>query len=121
MVEELSGFDNIFFEICNEPYFGGVTLDWQRHIASTLADAGRRAGVRHLIAQNIANGAAKVTDLHPDVSLLNFHYAAPPDAVAENFGLRRVIGFDETGFKGTGPLPYRTEGWDFLMAGGGTL
>jgi hypothetical protein len=26
LAEELSGFDNLFFEICNEPYFGGVTL-----------------------------------------------------------------------------------------------
>ena len=119
MTEELSGFDNVFFEICNEPYFGGVTLDWQRHIASVLADAERPTGVRHLIAQNIANGSAKVTDPDPEVSILNFHYAAPPNAVSQNFGLRRVVGFDETGFKGSGDHPYRTDGWDFLMAGGG--
>ena len=25
IVTELNGFDNLFFEICNEPYFGGVT------------------------------------------------------------------------------------------------
>ena len=25
-VEELRDFDNVYFEICNEPYFGGVTL-----------------------------------------------------------------------------------------------
>ena len=28
-VRELNTFDNLYFEICNEPYFGGVTLDWQ--------------------------------------------------------------------------------------------
>jgi hypothetical protein len=32
--------------------------------------------------------------------------------------LRRPIGFDETGFRGTADTPYRTEGWDFLLAGG---
>ena len=119
MARELAGFDNIIFEICNEPYFGGVTLAWQRQLSGVIADEERKTGVRHLIAQNIANGAARVTDPDPEVSVLNFHYAAPPDAVAENFDVRRAIGFDETGFKGSSDLPYRTEGWDFLMAGGG--
>ena len=29
VVTELNGFDNLYYEICNEPYFGGVTLEWQ--------------------------------------------------------------------------------------------
>ena len=33
LVTELHRFDNLYYEICNEPYFGGVTLDWQRRIA----------------------------------------------------------------------------------------
>lgn len=118
IVEEIADFDNLTLEICNEPYFGGVTLAWQRHIAAVIADAERRTGVRHLIAQNIANGSAVVTDPDPEVSILNFHYAAPPITVAQNYGLKRAIGFDETGFKGSEDRPYRTEGWDFLMAGG---
>jgi len=72
----------------------------------------------HLIAQNISNGSAKVTAPNPHVSIFNFHYATPPDTVAANFGLKRVIGDDETGSKGKDDLPYRTEGWDFLLAGG---
>ncbi|HLJ57346.1 MAG TPA: hypothetical protein VKT77_20075 [Chthonomonadaceae bacterium] len=118
IVQETAGFDNVFYEICNEPYFGGVTLAWQRHISEAIADEEQKTGVRHLIAQNIANGSARVTDPDPNVSILNFHYAAPPSAVDENAGLGRAIGFDETGFRGSSDLPYRTEGWDFLMAGG---
>jgi len=38
-VAELAEFDNVYYEICNEPYFGGVTLDWQRHIADVITDA----------------------------------------------------------------------------------
>ena len=34
VVGELKEFDNLYFEICNEPYFGGVTLDWQARIAA---------------------------------------------------------------------------------------
>ncbi len=118
VVTELNGFDNLFYEICNEPYFGGVTLEWQRRIAEVIVATEASLPKRHLIAQNIANGSARAEGFHPSVSLLNFHYAAPPDAVKVNWDLNRPVGCDETGFKGTRDLPYRREGWDFLLAGG---
>ncbi len=55
---------------------------------------------------------------NPNVSIFNFHYAKPPIAVTENYGLNKVIGDDETGFAGSEPKPYRLEGWDFIIAGG---
>jgi arylsulfatase A-like enzyme len=117
-VEELRGFDNIYYEICNEPYFGGVTLDWQHRIADVIADAQKDHANRKLISQNIANKTAKVRDPHPAVSIFNFHYTYPPVAVAENFALNRVIGENETGFRGTRDEVYRAEAWDFIFAGG---
>jgi hypothetical protein len=36
-----------------------------------------------------------------------------------NYHLQKVIGDNETGFRGTSNLPYRTEAWDFIVAGGG--
>ena len=42
----------------------------------------------------------------------------PPDAVGMNRKLRKPIGFDETGFQGTGDRVYRRQAWEFLMAGG---
>ena len=119
IVAELKDFDNLYYEICNEPYFGGVTLEWQEHIARTIVDAEKKLGVKHLIAQNIANKGKKVDKPNPNVSILNFHYAKPPNTVAENYGLERVLGDDETGFAGSEPKAYRLEGWDFIIAGGG--
>ncbi|HSA03919.1 MAG TPA: hypothetical protein P5055_24585, partial [Candidatus Paceibacterota bacterium] len=118
VVTELNSFDNLMFEICNEPYFGGVTLDWQRHIADIIVETERSLPKKHLITQNIANHSAKIEHPHPAVSVFNFHYAAPPDAVAINYALNRVIGDNETGFRGTNDAPYRTEAWDFILAGG---
>jgi hypothetical protein len=115
---ELKDFDNVYFEICNEPYFENVTLEWQAHIARTIADAEKELPARHLIAQNIANDRQKVEKPDPNVSLLNFHYATPPVTVQENYGLKRAIGDDETGFRGKEDMTYRTEGWDFIIAGG---
>jgi hypothetical protein len=119
IVTELNGFDNLFFEICNEPYFGGVTIPWQHHIADVIVGTERGLPAKHLIAQNIANNSARIVNPHPAVSIFNFHYATPPDAVAMNYALNKVIGDDETGFRGTDDTPYRTEAWDFVIAGGG--
>jgi hypothetical protein len=118
MAAELNAFDNLYFEVCNEPYFAGVTMEWQHHIIDTLAEAESKLPQRHLIAQNIANGSAKIKDPSKHVSIFNFHYATPPTTVSLNYGLGRAIGDDETGFKGAADLPYRTEAWDFLIAGG---
>ena len=118
IVEELKDFDNLYYEICNEPYFGGVTLEWQAHIAETIANAEADFKAKHLIAQNIANKYQKIADPNPRVSIFNFHYAKPPNTVTDNYGLNRVIGDDETGFAGSEPKPYRLEGWDFIIAGG---
>ncbi|MFO0915348.1 MAG: PA14 domain-containing protein [Pirellulales bacterium] len=119
LVTELNEFDNVMFEICNEPYFGGVTMEWQHHIADIIVETERGLPKKHLITQNIANNQAQIVDPHPAVSVFNFHYATPPDTVAMNYQLQKVIGDNETGFRGIENLPYRTEGWDFILAGGG--
>jgi hypothetical protein len=36
-----------------------------------------------------------------------------------NYHLKKVIGDNETGFVGTNNFPYRREGWNFILAGGG--
>lgn len=121
IVDTLRDVDNIYYEICNEPYFGGVTMEWQHHIADVITQAEADFPHRHLIAQNIANGSAKISKPHNAVSIFNFHYASPPDAAAANYGLNKVISFDETGFKGSDDATYRAEAWEFLMAGGGAF
>jgi len=119
LVAELNDFDNLYFEVCNEPYFGGVTDDWQRRIIDVIVAAEKSPPNKHLISQNVANGSKRIERPHPAVSIFNFHYATPPTAVKENFAINKVIGDNETGFKGTGDTHYRMEAWDFLLAGGG--
>jgi hypothetical protein len=119
IVTALRDFDNVYYEICNEPYFGGVTLEWQDQIAQTIAQTESAFEHKHLIAQNIANHTKKIENPNAHVSVFNFHYAKPPVAVGDNYHLNKVIGDDETGFAGEDRVkPYRLEGWDFIMAGG---
>jgi len=32
IVQELKQFDNLYSEVCNQPYFGGVTMEWQHRM-----------------------------------------------------------------------------------------
>ncbi len=118
VVQELRDFDNLYYEICNEPYFGGVTMEWQHRIADVIAETEKDFPHKHLISMNIANGRAKVANPHPAVSIFNFHYCHPPDVVEMNRHLNKPIGENETGFRGRDDVLYRTEGWDFIIAGG---
>ncbi len=145
LVGELNGFDNLFYEIQNEPWpdncargeiINPYLLDrpnwpnavevpspeavaWQRAIAQAIADEESRLPQRHLIAQNVANFRLAVNDddLAPQVSIVNFHYAYP-EAVAWNRGLGRAIGCDETGFAGRDDAHYRGQAWRFVLSGG---
>jgi len=120
IVTELNPLDNVIFEIINEPYTRGVQvpLEWQRRIAEIIVETERGQPKKHLISQNIANKSGIVQPAHPAVSVFNFHYAAP-EAVSANYQLGKVIGDNETGFKGTEDTPYRHEGWDMVMSGAG--
>lgn len=118
IIQELNEFDNLYFEVINEPYARGVSEQWEHNIAETIQQAEKALPNKHLISMNIASGRKKVNDPHPAVSIFNFHGCVPPDTVAMNYGLNKVIGENETGFRGRQDLLYRTEGWDFIIAGG---
>ncbi len=119
VVAELKDFDNLYYEICNEPWADNIPMEWQRHITDVITETEKSFAEKHLISLNLSNYAERVTNPHPAVSIWNFHYATPPDTVEWNYALNNVIGDNETGFRGTRDAPYRMEGWDFIIAGGG--
>ncbi len=116
---ELAAFDNVYIEICNEPYShkdGTMTeMDeaWHRHLAAAV----KQQDSKRLIAVNYRNRYARLEDIDPSVSICNFHYAEPR-AARDNYSLGLVLADDETGFAGQTPSPYRREAWRFLLAGG---
>lgn len=120
IVSELKDFDNLYYEVCNEPYFGDTTAlrEWEDHMTAVVAEAEKDFEYKHLISNNIQNNFRLVPEKRTYVSIYNFHYAAPPVTVAANYHLNSVIGDNETGFRGIEDLPYRREAWDFILAGG---
>jgi hypothetical protein len=124
IVDALNSFDNVYFEICNEPYErGGQTQSWQDHVAQVIVDTEKQLPYKHLIAQNlpwrVSNLPKHFTGrMTPNrhVSVLNFHGASPPKVIQLYYDLNKVIAYDETG-RGSNEK-YRTEGWEFIIAGG---
>lgn len=121
IISELRDFDNLYYEICNEPYFGDtISLrEWEEHMTGVVADAEKEYKYKHLISNNVANHKKLVPSPRKHVSVYNFHYAKPPVTVAMNYHLQAVIGDNETGFSGTEDATYRMEAWNFILAGGG--
>ena len=126
IVRELNRVDNVYYEPLNEPYhaacphgveFCAPPAAWEERMIGLIDRTDRSLGRRHLIARNVGNVGFAIAAEHPAVSILNFHYAKPQAARA-NYRLRRAIAHDETGFRGPADHPYRTEGWEFLLAGG---
>lgn len=133
IVEEVNAFDNVYFEICNEPYWlKGIPevdssiheqqvtpeiYEWQKKIALKVKETEQKLPKKHLIAQNFANAYLKIKNLDSNVSILNFHYAYPPNTVTDNYSLNKPIAFDET-FEGLKAVERRKEAWAFMMAGG---
>jgi hypothetical protein len=119
LATELNAFDNLYYELCNEPYErGGLTKEWSDRIAATIAETESSLPNKHLIAQGFPPSNTAIATLNPRVSVLNFHAARPED-VRLNYHFNRVIAFDETGGSDRSDRKYRTEAWEFMIAGGG--
>jgi hypothetical protein len=145
VVRELNEFDNIFFEIQNEPWAdnrnltayvnegdekysrtwqrkvelaNGLAMEWQAWVASVIRDEEAGLPESHLIAQNICNFQHDLDHLPPGVSMINFHYALPGAALM-NLELGGVIGLDETGFMPHEDHLYLDQAWRILLSGAG--
>jgi hypothetical protein len=146
LVREANPFDNVIFEIQNEPWSDRpvladvvnpylslpardrfpnsidladeLSLAWQARVAEWIISEERLLANKHLIAQNYCNFRLPVRNLAPGVSIVNFHYAYP-EAVLLNYGLGKAIGYDETGFLSRDDDTYRRQAWNFMLSGGG--
>jgi len=145
LVREANAFDNVIFEIQNEPWSDRpvladvvnpylqlpardtypnsvdvadeLSIVWQARVAEWIASEERALPNHHLIAQNYCNFRLPVRQLVPGVSIVNFH-CAYPEAVLLNYGLGKAISCDETGFLGRGDALYRRQAWNFMLSGG---
>ena len=148
LVHEANAFDNVFFELQNEPWSdrpapageSGVVNPYLRVPArDNFPNAAETADELSLAWQ------AKVTEwiTTEEASLANKHLIAQnysnfrlpirkilpgvsivnfhyayPEAVLWNYGVGKAISYDETGFLGRDDDFYRRQAWNFMLSGG---
>jgi len=145
IVTELNAYDNIFYEISNEPWADNEdptlylhkttkpnknvgwmlwanpatqgTLDWQREMAEVMKATEQNLPKKHLLAQNYNNFKLSLPSVGDNIDILNFHYAWP-EVVDMNYGWERPINYDESGFAGSADSTYLEQAWAFMLAGG---
>jgi hypothetical protein len=93
-------------------------MAWQEEMASVIAEQEKELIKKHLIAQNYTNFRAPIPEVSDHISIINFHYAWP-EAAEWNYQYNKVLGFDESGFAGSGDQVYRRQAWQFMLSGGG--
>jgi hypothetical protein len=118
ITQELNTFDNIYYEVCNEPYErSGMHPDWQPRIVQVITDTEKSLPNKHLISLNDEHRDGKITKPHAAVSIYNFH-AATPESVTLNYPLGKALGDNETGGSARDDKTYRVQAWEFILAGG---
>ena len=149
LVREANAFDNVIFEIQNEPWadrpaaVGAVGLvnpmlqtPARDRFPNTveLADALSLAW-QGKVAEWITSEEAALPNKHLIAqNISNFRFPirellpgvsianfhyADAEAAAWNYGLHKPTSCDETGFMGRNDESYRREAWNFMLAGGG--
>ena len=94
-----------------------LSMEWQKEIASIVRDEEKNLPKKHLIAQNYCNYGQPISEMDPNIDIMNFHYVWP-EAVHWNYGYDRPINFDESGFSQNEESTYRKQAWRFILAGG---
>ncbi|GAC1633728.1 MAG: hypothetical protein NVS9B14_08900 [Candidatus Acidiferrum sp.] len=145
LVREAQRFDNVIFEVQNEPWSDRpkytevvnpylpqpardqfpnsievadeLSLAWQQRVADWITEEEAKLSNKHLIAQCHSNFRGIVRSLAMQVSVVNFHYAYP-EAVTQNYELGKAISYDETGFLGRDDSVYLRQAWNFMLSGG---
>ena len=146
LVTELNGYNNVFYEIQNEPWSDDPkkvmrtlrtldpkqgegdwykwaemasheSLEWQKVMAQTIVDTEETLPQKHQIAQNYTNFKHSKDNVDRNISILNFHYAWP-ETVWMNYEWNLPVAFDESGFAGMETDTYLRQAWQFMMGGG---
>ncbi len=146
LTKELNVYDNIIFEISNEPWAdnglhtqfihktlipkentlgwllwataaSAETMAWQTEMAKAFRTTEMDLPKKHLLAQNYSNFKENLIDLSDDIDIINFHYAWP-EAVTYNYGWNKPINYDESGFAGNHDTTYLQQAWAFMLSGG---
>lgn len=135
LIDELNRYDNLIINVANEPWFfnqehsgfSSPTTDqtkyWISVVAKWIKQAEQKLPKRHLISVDYSNEGRKISvqenkKYWQDISVLNHHYDKNAESVKLNYGINKVLSFNETGLMPPSSPQYRIQGYRYLLSGG---
>jgi Cellulase (glycosyl hydrolase family 5) len=122
VVQELNSFDNVYFEIMNEPD-PVFDVPWHNQMIQTVVNAEADLPNKHLIA---IDGPEYYDHLNPKPAIINTHYAhgrgwmGTFSMLDQMYDRNRMLGADEMSEvpHEMTPTDGRVEAWEFMVGGG---
>jgi len=135
IINELNQYDNIIFNIANEPWFNNQehpgfasparkeTKEWIQQVSEWIVNEEKKLPKQHILSVDYSNEGSKIpeTELQTywkNISVFNHHYDKEAESVKLNYGIKRALSFNETGILPVSTPLYRIQGWQYLMSGG---
>ncbi|GEM_PF-1058606 len=135
MINELNQYDNIIFNIANEPWFSNQehpgfasparkeTKEWIQQVSEWIVNEEKKLPKQHILSVDYSNEGFKIPDAElqtywKNISVFNHHYDKDAESAKLNYGINRVLSFNETGIMPVSTPLYRIQGWQYLMSGG---
>ena len=139
ITEEVTAFDNVILEICDEPTLNGSpgteVGEWISHMIGAIKSAEAGLPNKHLIAQQLEEPIDGPVDFsgNPDVPVIVTQYVwlagvqmGGLRALDYEYGRNKAIDFNETNYY---PIWYqgdkigdsRVEAWEFMVGGGSSF
>ncbi|MFN8355676.1 MAG: hypothetical protein U0Y10_14560 [Spirosomataceae bacterium] len=135
LVNELNRYDNLILNIANEPWFFNqehtgfsspttdATKQWIRVVSQWIVNQEKKLPKKHLISVDYTNEGRKISKVEHDkywtnISVFNHHYDKNAESVKLNYGINKVLSFNETGLMPPSSPQYRIQGYRYLLSGG---
>ncbi len=136
LVEELNRYDNLIFNVANEPWFDNqehpgfasppplATKKWIERVSDWIVQTERSLPKKHLISVDYTNEGQIIPEhelntFFKNISVFNHHYDRNAQSVRLNYArTNRVMSFNETGLMPPVTPQYRIQGWKYIFSGG---
>jgi hypothetical protein len=127
LVEETNRHDNLYYEICNEPFHKDDRgAKWHAGLVDTIHEAESHLPNKHMVAVN-GDSHSLLRGTGPQASILNVHYTYGDtwlgafDLLDAYYCDNKPLGLDETMIPARNlgnPSNGRVEAWEFILGGG---
>ena len=136
IVTEINQFDNVIYNIANEPWFDNqeypgfssptttATKKWIERVSEWIIITEKELSKKHILSIDYCNEGKvipieELNSYFKNISIFNHHYDKNAMSVQLNYkSINKVFSFNETGLMPPSTPQYRIQGWKYIFNGG---